>query len=95
MVQSFYQRSVDLLSADVGDELVALDAHAGHCYGFNSVAASVWRQLEQPRSFEDIKRNLLNEFEVSEDQCSADLQHLLADLVDKGLLRRTSGQDAR
>jgi hypothetical protein len=32
---------------------------------------------------------------VSEDQCSADLQHLLADLVDKGLLRRTSGQDAR
>ena len=95
MVQSLYQRTVDLLSADVGDEIVALDAHAGHCYGFNSVAASVWRQLEQPRSFDEIKRSLLDEFEVSEEECTADLERLLADLVDKGLLRRTSGQDAR
>jgi len=95
MVQSLYERTVDLLSADVGDELVALDVDAGHCYGFNSVASSVWRQLEQPKSFDDLKRSLLSEFEVSEDQCTTDLQELLDDLVDKGLLRRTSGRDAR
>jgi len=95
MDQPLYERTVDLLAADVGDELVALDANAGHCYGFNSVAASVWRQLEQPRSFEDLKRSLINEFEVSEDQCASDLNELLDDLVGKGLLRRTSGRDAR
>jgi hypothetical protein len=95
MDQPLYERTVDLLAADVGDELVALDADAGHCYGFNSVAASVWRQLEQPRSFEDLKRSLINEFEVSEDQCASDLNELLDDLVGKGLLRRTSGRDAR
>ena len=95
MVQPLYERTVDLLSADVGDELVALDADAGHCYGFNGVAASVWRRLEQPRSFEDLRQALLEEFDVSEQQCTAELQELLDDLVDKGLLRRTSGRDAR
>ena len=95
MVQPLYERTVDLLSADIGDELVALDAEAGHCYGFNSVAASVWRQLEKPRSFDELKRALLDEFEVSDEQCAADLDDLLGDLVGKGLLRRTSGRDAR
>jgi hypothetical protein len=95
MVQPIYERTVDLLSADIGDELVALDADAGHCYGFNSVAASVWRLLDEPRSFDDLKQALLDEFEVSEEQCTSDLHELLDDLVGKGLLRRTSGLDAR
>ena len=95
MNQPLYTRATDLLAADVGDELVALDVDAGHCYGFSSVAASVWRRLEQPCSFEELKQGLLDEFEVSEDECASDLKALLDDLVGKGLLRRTSGQDAR
>jgi len=95
MSPSYYERSRDLLSADVGDELVALDADAGHCYGFNSAAASVWRQLEQPRSFDELKSGLLDEFDVTEEQCASDLNELLDDLVAKGLVRRTSGRDMR
>jgi hypothetical protein len=95
MRQPFYERATDLLSADVGDELVALDADAGHCYGFNGVAATVWRQLEQPRSFDELKQGLLADYEVGEEQCATELQELLDDLIGKGLLRRTSGGDAR
>ena len=95
MNQTYYERTTDLLSADVGDELVALDADAGHCYGFNSVAATVWRQLEQPRSFDELKQDLLADFEVGEQQCAAELQELLDNLIGRGLLRRTSGRDAR
>jgi hypothetical protein len=89
MNQPQYERALDLLSADVGDELVALDADAGHCYGFNSVAASVWRKLEQPRSLDELKAALMDEYEVSEEQCAADLSELLDDFVGKGLIRRT------
>lgn len=84
-----YVRTKELLSADVGDELVALDADAGHCYGFNSAAASVWRQLAEPQSFESLKRSLMDEYEVSDEQCSDDLAQLLNDFVGKGLIRRT------
>jgi len=89
MNESHYVRASDLLAADVGDEMVALDADAGHCYGFNSVAASVWRQLDQPRTFDGLKQALMEEYEVSEEQCQADLAELLEDFVSKGLLRRT------
>ena len=89
MSEAQYVRTKELLSADVGDELVALDADAGHCYGFNSVAASVWRQLKEPQSFDGLKRSLMDEYEVSEEQCSADLTQLLNDFVGKGLIRRT------
>lgn len=89
MTEPQYERAVDLLAADVGDELVALDADAGHCYGFNSVAASVWRQLDRPRSFDQLKAALMDEYDVPEDRCVADLSELLDDFVARKLLRRT------
>jgi hypothetical protein len=33
-----YRRALTLMEADIGDELVALDATAGNCFGFNQVA---------------------------------------------------------
>ena len=89
MKQFQYERAVDLLSADIGDELVALDAEGGHCFGFNSVAASVWRLLEVPRTFDQLKSDLMQEYEVSEQQCDSDLAELLDDFVNKRLIRRT------
>lgn len=82
-----YRRNTELLEAALGDELVALEPVGGQCFGFNSVAFSVWRLLEQPRSFGDLKAALLTEFDVDERQCAAELDELLADLQDKKLVR--------
>ena len=89
MNEAQYVRTKELLSADVGNHLVALDADEGLCYGFTSVVASVWRELAEPRSFEGLKRFLLDEYEISEEQCAAKLSNLLDDFVAKGLVRRT------
>jgi hypothetical protein len=74
------------MEAELGDELVALDSNAGECFGFNSVATSVWRQLEQPKSFDQLRDSLLEEYEVDPQQCTRELQELLDDLVAKGLV---------
>lgn len=87
MTKPRYERSVDLLEAELGDELVALSVEDGNCFGFNAVAASVWRALEQPRSFDELKAKLLSEYEVSPDQCASELEELLGDLVEKKLVR--------
>lgn len=81
-----YKRAAELMEAELGDELVALDANAGECFGFNSVATSVWRQLDQPRSLEQIKDALLREYDVDPDQCERELHELLDDLSGKGLV---------
>jgi hypothetical protein len=88
-----YERAIPLLEAELGDEIMTLDPDAGQCFGFNSVAASVWRQLVEPAAFEDIRQGLLAEYDVSPEQCTVELRELLQVLVDHGLVRQAiSGQ---
>lgn len=88
LITNLYRRAVDLMEASVGDELVALDARAGQCFGFNGVATSVWQRLEHPKTFEQLRDALLADYEVESDQCSVELAELLDDLVSKGLVVR-------
>ena len=85
-----YRRSIELMEAELGDELVALDPVAGECFGFNSVATSVWRQLAEPKSFEQLKDALLDEYDVKPEQCSAELEALLRDFTQRGFVTASS-----
>jgi coenzyme PQQ synthesis protein D (PqqD) len=88
-----YRRAKELMEADVGDELVALDPNGGNCFGFNEVATWVWRRLAEPATFEQLRDGLLAEYEVSSDQCSSELQELLDDLATRGLVDCTATND--
>jgi hypothetical protein len=92
LTNSVYRRAVELIEADIGDELVALDARAGNCFGFNDVAAAVWRQLKEPRSFDELRDELVDEYDVGREQCTSELKELLNDLVERGLVARDTNQ---
>ena len=81
-----YVKSRDLLEAEVGEDIVALDADAGLCFGFNSVAADIWRLLDKPRDFESLLELLAGQYDVALDECAAGLKSCLADLEAKGLI---------
>ncbi len=85
-----YQRAGEVLDAEIGDELVALDVAAGECFGFNEVARTVWRELAEPKSFEQLRDRLLAEYDVGVAQCTAELKQLIEDLVSQGLLKKSS-----
>ena len=76
-LQRQFKRVRNILDAEVGDELVALDVTAGECFGFNQVARTVWQSLAEPKSFAQLRDALLAEYDVSEEQCTAELQELL------------------
>lgn len=84
-----YERAVELLEAELADEILALDPKAGACFGFNPVAASVWKRLERPAAFEDLRQALLEEYEVSQEQCTQELRELMQVLIGHGLVRRS------
>lgn len=90
MTESIYCRATDLLEAEVGDELVALDAEKGTCLGFNAVATSVWRALREPQSFDSLRDALLDEYDVSAEQCTAELRGLLDDFQSRRLIKSAS-----
>lgn len=82
-----YRRAVELMEADLGEELVALDPERGNCFGFNEIAADVWRRLVQPASFDTLRDGLLADYDVSEQQCSEELKTLLNEMIDRGLIQ--------
>lgn len=86
MNNQIYRRAVDLLEADINDELVGLDPARGNCFGLNAVAKDIWRSLERPQSFDELRAVLLGEYDVSEEQCTAELQEFLREMAAKGLI---------
>lgn len=93
MAAARYVRAKELLEAELGDELVALDVGGGDCFGFNSVAADIWRLLEQPREFRELHLALAGKYDVDIEQCAAELRSCLADLEAQGLVRTVAGDD--
>lgn len=88
MGQQMYRRAAQLLEAEIDDELVALDSSLGVCFGFNSVATSVWRLLEEPKTGSEIKAFLLDSYDVQPAQCDAEVDELLESMVEHGIVAR-------
>jgi hypothetical protein len=84
-----YKRAVELLEADINDELVALEPNLGECFGFNPVAKDVWRKLAEPRSFDQLRAELTSEYDVTDEQCGLELRELLQEMERAKLIERT------
>ena len=80
-------RTNNLLEAQLGCEIVALDPEQGLCFGFNETAARVWQMLERPLTLSSLRDSLFDEFEVEKDHCEELLKELLSDLETRGLIK--------
>ncbi|GAA4008124.1 PqqD family protein [Sphingomonas humi] len=87
---STYARSPDAMSAEVGDDVVALQATRGFAFGMEGVTAAVWQLLETPRSEDQIVAALLDDYDVDEEQCRAEIRDLLSMLETEGLIEGTT-----
>lgn len=89
MSATIYMRAQELLEAEIGTDLVAFDPRSGSCFGFNSVAASVWSKLATPKTFDQLRDALLDDYDVGIDECSRDLRVLLDDMSNQGLIQES------
>lgn len=76
----------DLLSSQLGDDLVFMDNNNGDYLGFNKVANDIWKQLESPAKVQDLIDYLLTKYNVSEQQCKANLLAFLKQLQKRQML---------
>ncbi|WP_300974419.1 PqqD family protein [Sphingomonas sp. LHG3406-1] len=83
-----FRHSPDALSADVGEDVVALQAVRGFAFGMEGVSASVWKLLDRARSISEIVADLLERFDVDPEECEADVAELLGQLEAEGLIEK-------
>lgn len=78
--------SDDVMSRNVGDEVVLLDLASGNYYGLDAVGARIWQLLGQGHAPEGIVGILLAEYEAGREQLLADTARLLGELSARGLV---------
>lgn len=70
----------DWLCARAGDEVMMMSAAQGTYLGLNAMGARIWDLLETPQDRDAVCAQLLQEFEVSPEQCRAEVDAFLAEL---------------
>ena len=76
----------DQVSCTLENEVVILHLQQGLYYGLNEVGAAVWNAVQQPQTVEVLRGLILENFEVSPEQCQRDLMELLQDMAKAGLI---------
>ena len=82
--------SNDQISCEVGDEAVLLSVHDGEYYGLNPVAASVWREIGEPRALGAVCTALLAEYDgISPVECERAVVELVEEMLSLGIAKRS------
>ena len=71
----------------LGGEAVMLNLSTGVYFGLDSVGTRMWQLLSKHRSTEKVIKSLLAEYEVDETQLRRDVENLIRELTDKGLVK--------
>lgn len=77
----------DVVFRDLSGEAVILNLTTGTYFGLNGVGTKVWSLLAEHKSTEEVVQALLKEYQVSEDRLRADVDGLVGQLLEKGLVR--------
>jgi hypothetical protein len=86
-----YQRCPDTLAAEVNGEVVALNVERGQCYGLNEVASRIWDMLAEPRTIDQLRDALTENYEVDAETCESEVKRLIGELQAEGLVRTSAG----
>ncbi len=80
------RRSPEALATQVDGDIMMLVLSTGMYHSLSGVAARIWEVLETPSTLEEISARIPEENGVSPDQCRADTQAFLQDLLRAGLV---------
>ncbi len=76
-----------VLCSPVANEAVLLELESGRYFGLNEVGARVWALLQQEPDLGSVEARLIDEYEVDPETLRRDLQRLVDELVQAGLLQ--------
>ncbi|MEL6494583.1 MAG: PqqD family protein [Cyanobacteria bacterium J06623_7] len=81
-----YQTSSKYLYSEIDAEAVVLDINSGTYFGLNEVSNRIWQLLQTPTDFPKLIAQILAEYDVSPEEAKADVESLLHDMLNAGLV---------
>lgn len=78
--------SAEQVSSNVAGEVVILNLQNGTYYGLDGIGAFIWNLIQEPQTVLAVRDALLEEYDVSAEQCEHDLIALFGKLAGAGLI---------
>lgn len=87
---STIKRNPELVASEIDGETVMMSIDNGEYFGLDTVGSRIWEIIKEPIKVEQLIDILLEEFEVSREQCELDTIDFLNQLFDKKLVLKIS-----
>jgi hypothetical protein len=78
--------SKEVVSCDLGGETAMLNMKDGVYYGLNPMGTIIWEFIQKPITIQEILDKILDQYEVDEETCYADLNELVDQMLENGLV---------
>ena len=89
MVQTI-KISSEVLAQEVGGETVILDLKSESYFGLDEIGTRILQLLQEQKDVQTITETMLNEYDVEQEQLEKDIQNLLTQLEEAGLITLNS-----
>ena len=76
----------EIIWREMDGNVVVVSPKDGQVRVFNEVGTSIWHDLIAGQTVAQIKQNLIELYDVSEQQAAQDLDSFLKELLDRGIL---------
>ncbi len=80
------RRGQDHVTTAIGDETAMMSIKRGRYYAVGSVAERIWQMLEAPVSPREVTERLLEEYDITPEQCESEVGAFLNELIEEGLV---------
>ena len=76
----------DVVSADVGDDVMLLAVKSDSYFDMPDTAALIWRQIEEPTTISQVCNALMEHYDVDEETCRTATLTFLEQLLEEGIV---------
>jgi hypothetical protein len=84
-----YSRNEQIIDGELDDNQVMMHLDKGKYFGLDPVAKRIWELIEEPKNIEEITATLLEEFEVTPEQCKEEVQSFLNKAIEFDIIKKS------
>ena len=86
-IKSKITLSKNVFAQEIDEETIILDSETQEYFSINEIGKVIWSLIEEKKNLEEIKAEMLNMYEVPEEQIEKDLLNFIQALEQKRLIK--------
>ena len=86
-IKSKITLSKNVFAQEIDEETIILDSETQEYFSINEIGKVIWSLIEEKKNLEEIKAEMLDMYEVPQEQLEKDLLNFIQALEQKGLIK--------